>query len=145
MLMEVMIQFVVAAFATLSFAVLYNAPKKELILCGISGAIGWVIYVILLNTSDSAVLANLIGTFTLAVYSRLIAAIRKKPATLYLLTGIFPLVPGAAIYYTSYYVILGNDVMMAYYAKSTLGAVGAIVLGISLAMLVPQSWFNKLS
>ena len=36
------IQFIVSLFATLSFAELFGAPKKELFFCGLTGAIGWV-------------------------------------------------------------------------------------------------------
>ena len=32
--MEFIIQFIVALFATLSFAVIFSAPKKELFYCG---------------------------------------------------------------------------------------------------------------
>ena len=139
------LQFLVAALATISFAILFNAPKKELLFCGISGAIGWCIYVFLLGTTESAVLANMVGTLALAIYARIMAALRKKTATIYLVAGIFPLVPGAGIYYTSYYLIMNDNSMMGYYAKATLGAAGAIVLGISLAMLIPQSFFNRLA
>mgnify|MGYP002624622553 CR=1 FL=1 len=48
-------------------------------------------------------LGNLVGAFILTVFSRVLAAKRKNPVTIYLITGIFPLVPGAGIYYTSYY------------------------------------------
>ena len=45
------IQFIVSLFATLSFAELFGAPKKELFFCGLTGAIGWVVYVIGLNSN----------------------------------------------------------------------------------------------
>ena len=38
--MEFIIQFIVALFATLSFAVIFSAPKKELFYCGFTGALG---------------------------------------------------------------------------------------------------------
>lgn len=55
------IQFIVSLFATLSFAELFGAPKKELFFCGLTGAIGWVVYVIGLNSNMGTVLANLTG------------------------------------------------------------------------------------
>ena len=57
------IQFIVSLFATLSFAELFGAPKKELFFCGLTGAIGWVVYVIGLNSNMGTVLANLTATF----------------------------------------------------------------------------------
>lgn len=62
------IQFIVSLFATLSFAELFGAPKKELFFCGLTGAIGWVVYVIGLNSDMGTVLANLTATFALTVF-----------------------------------------------------------------------------
>ena len=47
--MEFIIQFIVALFATLSFAVIFSAPKKELFYCGFTGALGWIIYYIIVQ------------------------------------------------------------------------------------------------
>jgi len=83
------IQFIVSLFATLSFAELFGAPKKELFFCGLTGAIGWVVYVIGLNSNMGTVLANLTATFALTVFSRILSAIRRNPVTVYLIAGIF--------------------------------------------------------
>lgn len=40
--------------------------------------------------------------------ARIFAAARSMPVTVYLLSGIFPLVPGAGIFYTAYY-LFTND------------------------------------
>ena len=93
------IQFIVSLFATLSFAELFGAPKKELFFCGLTGAIGWVVYVIGLNSNMGTVLANLTATFALTVFSRILSAIRRNPVTVYLIAGIFPLVHGANLRY----------------------------------------------
>ena len=79
------IQFIVSLFATLSFAELFGAPKKELFFCGLTGAIGWVVYVIGLNSNMGTVLANLTATFALTVFSRILSAIRRNPVTVYLI------------------------------------------------------------
>ncbi len=39
------VQIIVCLVATLSFALLFGAPRSELIFCGLAGAIGWVVYV----------------------------------------------------------------------------------------------------
>ena len=93
-----MIQFLVSLLATLSFAVLFSAPQKELLFCGLTGAIGWMVYIISLDLHTNAAIANLIATLTLTLVARTLSAIRRNPVTIYLLTGIFPLlfVPAAA-------------------------------------------------
>ena len=101
--MEIVIHFIVSTIATFAFAKLFNAPTKELLYCGITGGIGWVIYFILSNNNLGVVLPMLISSFGLTIFARIIAAVRRVPATVYLVCGIFPLVPGRGVYYTIYY------------------------------------------
>ncbi len=138
------IQIVISLFATLSFAVLFGAPKSELFFCGLAGSIGWVVYLILTGFDGGITIANLIATLALTVFSRTIAAIRKNPVTVYLISGIFPLVPGAGIYYTSYYFIMNDMKQCSSYGMETIKVAGAIVLGIVFGFGLPQNWFNKL-
>ena len=94
------IQFLVSLAATLSFAVLFSAEKKQLFFCGLTGALGWIVYLICLQYHTDNAIANLIATFALTLVARILSAVRRTPVTVFLLTGIFPLVPGAGIYYT---------------------------------------------
>lgn len=42
--MSYVLQFFIAAIATVTFAILFAAPKKELVFCGVSGGLpGWFI------------------------------------------------------------------------------------------------------
>ena len=136
------IQFVVSIIATLSFAVLFSAPKKELFFCGLSGGIGWIFYFLLLQLGSGHTLANLVGTLALTIFARYASVVRKNPITIYLISGIFPLVPGAGIYYTSYYLIMNEMESFSSNGLATIKTAGAIVLGITFAMALPQSWFN---
>lgn len=143
MYIDYVIQFIVAMIATLGFAVVFSAPKSELVYCGISGGIGWIFYSIITATLSAPTLGNVVGSFLLTVFSRIFAAKRKNPVTVYLIAGIFPLVPGAGIYYTSYYLIMNDTAMFSSNGLSTIKTAGAIVMGIIFGMAFPQSWFNK--
>ena len=140
-----MIQFIVSLFATLSFAVLFSAPRRELFFCGLTGAVGWMVYIVSLDLHANAAIANLIATLALTLVARTLSAVRRNPVTVYLLTGIFPLVPGAGIYYTSYYFIMGDMHQFSEYGISTIKVAGAIVLGIIFGFALPQKLFNGLS
>ena len=134
------IQFLVSLAATLSFAVLFSAEKKQLFFCGLTGALGWIVYLICLQYHTDNAIANLIATV-----ARILSAVRRTPVTVFLLTGIFPLVPGAGIYYTSYYFIMGDMSRFSQYGISTVKVAGSIVLGIIFGFALPQSLFNGLS
>ncbi len=137
------IEFIVSMIATVAFAIVFSAPRKELFYCGISGALGWIFYSVISTLLGAPTLGNVVGSFVLTVFSRTLAAKRKNPVTIYLIAGIFPLVPGAGIYYTSYYLIMNDMAHFSQYGLETIKTAGAIVMGIILGMAFPQSWFNK--
>ena len=138
------IQFLVACVATAAFAVLFTSPKSEVVFCGIAGGIGWLVYYIFTLHNLSVVLASVVGTFILAVLARALAVIRRVPATVYLLTGIFPLVPGAGIYYTAYYLFTGQNELFGAKGLETFEVACAIVFGIIFGFAIPQKLFQKL-
>ena len=131
------IQFLVSLAATLSFAVLFSAEKKQLFFCGLTGALGWIVYLICLQYHTDNAIANLIATFALTLVARILSAVRRTPVTVFLLTGIFPLVPG--------YFIMGDMSRFSQYGISTVKVAGSIVLGIIFGFALPQSLFNGLS
>ena len=140
--MEFIIQFIVALFATLSFAVIFSAPKKELFYCGFTGALGWIIYYIMVQFDMGVVFPSLIATLCLTIMARIFAAARSMPVTVYLLSGIFPLVPGAGIFYTAYYLFTNDRALSSSKGIETFEVAGAIVLGIIFGFGIPQSLFN---
>ena len=142
--MTYIIQFVVAILATISFAILYSAPKQELFFCGLSGAIGWLFNFIIVSAGLSPVLGSFVGTLILTLFSRTMAVIRRCPATMFLLPGIFPLVPGAGIYYTVYALINEENQAFSSNGLQTLEIALAITFGIIFGFAVPQGLFHKL-
>lgn len=141
----IILEFIVAMFATVSFAILFNAPKKDVLSCGLTGALGWIVYYAMTTHGSHSVLASLIATFCLTILARCLAVIQKNPVTMYILPGIFPLVPGAGIYYTAYYLFIGNNEMSGFKGLETLEIAGAIVFGLIFGFGIPQRWFHKLS
>ena len=73
----------------------------------------------------------------LTILTRVFAITQKTPVTVFLLTGIFPLVPGAGIYYTAYYFIQNENALALAKAISTFKIAVALAIGISLVLCVP--------
>lgn len=138
------VQFIVCFLAIISFAILFSAPKRQLIYCGLTGAAGWLVYLYLIENNAGIAVANLGASFTLTLMSRIFAAMERHPVTVYLLAGIFPLVPGAGIYYTSYYFINHEMENFASKGAETLIIAGSIVFGIVFGSSLPQSLFNTI-
>ena len=55
--------------------------------------------------------ASLLAVIPLTLLARILAMTLRAPVTVFLLTGIFPLVPGAGIYYSAYYFIQGDNAL----------------------------------
>ena len=66
----------------------------------------------------------------------------KTPVTIFLLAGIFPLVPGAGIYYTAYYFIQGNNALALANGISTFKIAVALAIGIALVLGLPLPRFK---
>ena len=138
MIGTIFLHFIIAMIATLAFAVLFQAPKSEWGLCGLTGGVGWFVYEYLHSQQGwHLMLATIVATLALTLLSRFFAVLRKHPATVYLLSGIFPLVPGAGIYYTAYYFIQSNNALALSNGISTFKIAVALATGIALVLGIP--------
>ena len=68
----------------------------------------------------------------MAAAAEICASILKKPATIFIIPGIIPFVPGGGIYETMLYSLWGNMELAAVTGFRTLTAAGAIAAGIAL-------------
>ena len=96
-LTRAVLQFAITMVATICFGVAFQAPRRHFVSCGLVGAVGWVVYLLATSLGGlSAPVATLIAAIPLTAIARWFAIAHKAPITLFLLCGIFPLVPGAA-------------------------------------------------
>lgn len=138
MILRIVLTFV----ASLTFSLLFGVPKKELIICGLCGAIGWLFYELLIPGASSNVIPVFAASITATAASRFFSFRRKNPITLYLIAGIIPLVPGVAIYYTMYNILTGNSDLASAYGINTIRTAGVISLGIVIVLALPYQIFK---
>lgn len=124
------LQVISAFFATAAFSVLFYLPKKYIIHSGMTGALGWLIYLFSLELIDDKVLSTLAATLLVALASHILARIYKTPVTMFLIPGVIPFVPGAGMYQIVTGIVEGNVERTSYYFFETLQIAGAIALGI---------------
>lgn len=141
---EMIIQLFVAMASTVAFGMLFYVPRSEYPYCAANGVIGWGTYLFCINHGMGAVISCMWAALVLTLAARILSAIRKMPGTVFLVTGIFTLVPGAGIYYTSYYLIMGDLTHFVQKGSETFITAGAIVLGIIFGLALPQTWFNQI-
>ncbi len=132
---ELMGQFLLAGTGTLSFAILFACPRRSLPTCALVGAMGWFVYELCVMLGLDTAAASLLAVIPLTILTRMFAILQKTPVTVFLLSGIFPLVPGAGIYYTAYYFIQGDNALALSNGISTFKVAVALAVGISLAII----------
>ena len=135
---ELLWQLLLGGVGTLCFGVLFGIPRKCYLACAATGAVGWLAYELAVMLGVGAVTANLLAAIPLTLLARVFAVSLKAPVTVFLLCGIFPLVPGAGIYYTAYYFIQNDNLQMAASAANTLKIAAALAIGISLVLGLPM-------
>jgi uncharacterized membrane protein YjjB (DUF3815 family) len=68
------------------------------------------------------------------------ARIRKYPAISYLVVSIFPLIPGAGIYYATNQLVLGNMNNYATQGTHVISIAGVIAVGILMVSTIVRLW-----
>ncbi len=144
---SLLIQCLAAFVGCIGFCILFNIHGFGCVICAIGGGLAWAVYGLTFDFFESVVAASFFGTIFAAAYSEAMARIRKYPAISYLVISIFPLLPGAGIYYTTNY-LLQSD-MSAFAAKGgeTIGIAGALAVGIltvSTTVRLFNVWRNNL-
>lgn len=139
------LHIIASFFATIAFCILFSAPMKEYIYCGFTGTIAWISYLQLTTHGLNPTLSIYIAAVILTGLARIFAIARKVPVTVYLIAGIFPLVPGAGIYYTTYYLINSEVALAVDKGIETIKFAVAISLGIMSILAVPKRIMNSLA
>ena len=136
-------QTVAAFVGTLAFADLFGVPRAQYLSSGLIGAIGWCLYLLLVRfAAVSPVIAVILSSVLICVLARFAAIDHKCPAQVFLLCGIFPLVPGAGIFWCTYYLVSGQLAPALTSGFGAAKAAVAIVLGIIVSMELPQRIFS---
>lgn len=92
-------QAITSFVASAGFAILFNAPRRALIQCGIVGMCGWLLYYYLVNSFLMDVVpSTVIAAILVGILSRICAVYYKKPIIIFYVAGIIPLVPGGIAY-----------------------------------------------
>ncbi len=130
------IQVVIAFFGSIFPAILFNIDRRKIGWAGLSGALGWLVYILVFNNTGNAISATFIGAVAVGCYSEALARRLKTPAFEFLIPGIFPLVPGFTAY-TSLRYIVENNISQAF-SKGILALAvgGSIGFGIMLSTAI---------
>lgn len=86
--------------------------------------------------------ASFFGAFAVVLISRILTIYMKCPITVFLVSGILPLVPGAGVYYTAYYIVTNQLTQASLKGMESFKVAFAIVMGIVLVVSIPREVFH---
>lgn len=129
-MVTIVVQAACTFIATISFSIVMRVPRKYLIPSGIIGAVGWVIYLICNKFELSVIFSSFAGALIVAMLSHSLARILKSPVTVFLVTGLLPLVPGLGMYRIAYNIVRGENELAVFYFLQTFQIAGVIAMAI---------------
>ena len=136
------VQIIVSFIGCVGFAMYWNVHSMGVPLSALGGLITWAAYLIAVKLGCGVLGANFWATVVAAVYSEIMARIRKYPAITYLVVSLFPLLPGAGIYYTTAAVVQ-KDMELAYAKGSETAAIaGVMAVGILLVSTIVKLYYT---
>lgn len=135
---NLIIQFLFAFLGTLGFAIIFNVPLRHMPVASIIGGLGWVTYQVAMSMGSAIPFACFLGSCTVGLTSDLASRFLKEAATIFVIPGVLPLVPGAGTYYTMLAIVEGNLDKAASTGVQTLAMAGAIALGLLVIGTVVQ-------
>lgn len=141
--MTFIVQLITSFIASAAFAVLFNAPKKSLLLCGLSGMLSWAAY-ILLKTEMDAMFSIVASSFIVGIVGQICARYQKKPVIIFSVAGIIPLVPGGLAYDAMRRFVENNYNEAVQLAAGAFLMSGSIAIGLILSEVLNQIITRKL-
>jgi uncharacterized membrane protein YjjP (DUF1212 family) len=123
--------FILAFFTTLGFCFQFHVPRKHWATASLAGACGFGLYeygVLLLGYSTP--FAGFLGAGLVALIAEICSRAGKDAATLFIIPGIIPLVPGTGMYATMLYTLQSDFANAAETGVRTLLVAGCIAVGL---------------
>ena len=132
-------QFIFSLLSTIGFAVFFSIPKDSIFKSGMVGALGWIAFYATSIYFKSNIAGTFIAAITVGILGELLARYYKKPATVYIIPGIIPLVPGAGMYYTMLALVENDFLLAANKGTETVFIAAAISIGLIISTSLSKS------
>ena len=134
------IQCLACMIGCIGFSIFFNIHGGGVLLCALGGMLTWFVYAICLKLGIGEIAAYFFGAVFASAYAESMARIRKCPAISFLVISIFPLIPGAGVYYTMEFAVKGQMDQFANKGMFTAAIAGVMAVGILLVSTAVRMW-----
>ncbi len=134
---HILIQSVACFIGCTGFAIIFNIHGVSgTAICSLGSVITWIIFLICTKMTGNDLSGYFWATIFAALYGEIMARIRKYPAISYLLVSIFPLIPGAGVYYTMNHIVQGRMEAFTNKGFHTIAVAGILAVAILLVSTI---------
>lgn len=135
---QLVFEFIFAFLGTLGFTIIFNVPLRHIPVASLVGGLGWITYHAAVSFDVSIAISCFLGACVVGLTSDVASRVCREAATIFVIPGVLPLVPGAGTYYTMLAIVEGNLEEAASTGIQTLAMAGAIALGLLVVGTVIQ-------
>lgn len=131
---SIAVQLISTTIACVGFAILFKIKGRQVVFSGIGAFCTWAVYLLVYDYNANNFFTTLVASIFVAAYAEIMARVNKAPATIFLTASVFPLIPGANLYYMMYGIVMENSKMASWNAMELV----LTCLGIALGFLVVE-------
>ena len=128
---DVILQLVMAFVGSLGFAMLFHLRRSLWVTASLGGLFCWGCYLLAMEITGKIFISGFVASAFAAVYSEVLAFLKKAPTTLFVIPAVVPLIPGSTLYYTMNAVVNANTDGFSHYGSLTVQYALSIAAGIS--------------
>ncbi|MBL1226289.1 threonine/serine exporter family protein [Enterococcus sp. BWR-S5] len=136
--MNIIFQFIYSYLGTVAFGVITNIPRKALNVCGITGAIGWMIFILTRELETGDAFANFFSALCIGLLSIYFSRKKKMPTIIFNIPSLVPLVPGGPAYQAVRSFVLDNYISGLHSAMTVIMTAGSIAAGFMVTNMVEK-------
>ncbi|MBQ5800525.1 MAG: threonine/serine exporter family protein [Clostridia bacterium] len=134
------IQVLGAFAAAITLSIMFDIPKKHIIVDGIVGAAGWLCYLLVTKVS-TVYFAVFFASLLVALSATVLSKVLRTPTTVLMIPGLLPMVPGVSIYRVVYYTLENEPELIRHYLLEAL----QIAAMIAFAILIVETVFRAIA
>ena len=135
---SVAVQLAACTVGCMGFALWFHVRREHVAFCALGGFLSWAACLLAGRAGGGAFLSAVAGSVACGFFAQVCARLRKAPATIFMTIAIFPLIPGAALYYMMAGLVMGDRALARRMGAELFLTCFAIVLGFMVVEVVSR-------
>jgi len=126
--MTLLIHFIISLLSTIGFGIITNIPRRALPAAGITGAIGWLGYILVQQQGPHTFVSNLVAAIIIGFLGNFFAIKVRVPVNMIYIPSLVSLVPGGTIY------LAMKSFSTGLYSAAQAGVIKTLTIAVALAV-----------